>query len=169
MTSSWVSRVLTNASNDQRYLRRVFITVKTMARVSSLMHLTEHPGIDTAHRALTRCQLFCHYRNRMLPLWQSPMSSVWDVEPTRSKGVVDREEQRGNDRKNQSAVRRINLRSFCVIVMVKYMMTSSNGYNFRVSGPLCGKFTGHRWIPITKASDAELWCFLWSAPEQTVE
>ena len=24
---------------------------------------------------------------------------------------------------------------------------------------------GIRWIPITKASDAELWCFLWSAPE----
>ena len=24
--------------------------------------------------------------------------------------------------------------------------------------------TGHRWIPLTKASDAELLCFLWSAP-----
>ena len=24
------------------------------------------------------------------------------------------------------------------------------------------------WNPLTKASDAELWCFLWSAPEQTV-
>ena len=23
----------------------------------------------------------------------------------------------------------------------------------------------HRWIPLTKASDAERWCFLWSAPE----
>ena len=32
-----------------------------------------------------------------------------------------------------------------------------------------GEFTGDRWIPLTKASDAELWCFLWSAPEQTVE
>ena len=28
---------------------------------------------------------------------------------------------------------------------------------------------GHRWIPLTKASDAELWCFHWSALEQTVE
>ena len=26
----------------------------------------------------------------------------------------------------------------------------------------------HRWILLTKASDAELWCFLWSAPELTV-
>ena len=44
------------------------------------------------------------------------------------------------------------------------MMTSSNGNIFRVTGPLCGEFTGHRLIPLTKASDAELWCFLWSSP-----
>ena len=43
------------------------------------------------------------------------------------------------------------------------MMTSSNGNMFRVTGPLCGEFTGDRWIPRTKASDAELWCSLWSA------
>ena len=43
------------------------------------------------------------------------------------------------------------------------MMTSSNGNIFCVTGPLCGEFTGPRWIPRTKASDAELWCFLWSA------
>ena len=41
-------------------------------------------------------------------------------------------------------------------------MTSSNGNIFLVTGPLCGEFTGHRWIPLTKASDAERWCFLWS-------
>ena len=44
------------------------------------------------------------------------------------------------------------------------MMTSSNGTIFRVTGPLCGEFTGPRWIPLTKASDAELCCFLWTAP-----
>ena len=27
------------------------------------------------------------------------------------------------------------------------------------------EFTGHRLISLTKASDAELWCFLWSAPD----
>ena len=43
-----------------------------------------------------------------------------------------------------------------------YMMTSSNGNIFRVTGHLWGEFTGHRWILRTKASDAELWCFLWS-------
>ena len=49
------------------------------------------------------------------------------------------------------------------------MMTSSNGNNFRITGPLCEEFTGHRWIPLTKASEAGLRCFLWSAPEQTIE
>ena len=41
------------------------------------------------------------------------------------------------------------------------MMTSSSGTIFRVIAPLCG----HRWIPLTKVNDAELWYFLWSAPE----
>ena len=36
------------------------------------------------------------------------------------------------------------------------MMTSSNGNIFRDTGLLCGEFTGHRWIPRTKASEAEL-------------
>ena len=46
-----------------------------------------------------------------------------------------------------------------------YMMTSSNGNIFRVTGHLCEEFTGPRWIPRTKDSDAELWCFLWCTPE----
>ena len=40
------------------------------------------------------------------------------------------------------------------------------GNTFRVTGPLCGEFTSHRWIPHTKASDAELGCFLWSPPNK---
>ena len=39
------------------------------------------------------------------------------------------------------------------------MMTSSNGNISCVTGPLCGEFTGPRWIPHTKASDAEVWYF----------
>ena len=46
------------------------------------------------------------------------------------------------------------------------MMMSSNGNIFRVTGPLWGESTGDPWIPLTKASDMELWCFLWSEPEQ---
>ena len=45
------------------------------------------------------------------------------------------------------------------------MMTSSNGNIFRVTGHLCREFTCHRWIPRTKAGNAELWCFLLCAPE----
>ena len=41
-----------------------------------------------------------------------------------------------------------------------FMMMSSNGNIFCITGPLCWEFTGHRWIPCTKASDAEVWCFL---------
>ena len=48
-------------------------------------------------------------------------------------------------------------------------MTALNGNIFRVTGSLCGEFTGHLWIPFTKASDAGLWCLLWSSPGQTVE
>ena len=44
-----------------------------------------------------------------------------------------------------------------------FMMTSSNENIFRVTGHLCGEFTGLRRIPRTKASDAELWYFLWCA------
>ena len=32
------------------------------------------------------------------------------------------------------------------------MMTSSNGNIFRITGHLCGEFTGHRWIPLTKVT-----------------
>ena len=46
-----------------------------------------------------------------------------------------------------------------------HKMTSWNGNIFHVTGHLCGEFTGARWIPRIKASDAELWCFLWSASE----
>ena len=49
------------------------------------------------------------------------------------------------------------------------LLTSSNGNIFRVTGPLWGESTGHRWIPLKQASDADLWCFLSSEPEQMVE
>ena len=47
------------------------------------------------------------------------------------------------------------------------VMTSSNGNIFRVTDLLWGESIGLCWILLTKASDAELWCFLWSAHEQT--
>ena len=35
--------------------------------------------------------------------------------------------------------------------------------------PFVRETTAHQWIPLTKVSDAELWCFLWFAPGQTGE
>ena len=55
-----------------------------------------------------------------------------------------------------------------ISVYIGSLMTPSNGNIFRVTGLLYEEFTGDRWIPLTKASDAELWCFIWSGPEQTI-
>ena len=41
--------------------------------------------------------------------------------------------------------------------------------HFPRNWPFMRGLTGPRWIPLTKASDAELLCFLWSAPEQAFE
>ena len=61
---------------------------------------------------------------------------------------------------------------FNVNTIISYkmnMMTAKNGNNIsRITGPLCGEFTGGRWLPLTKASDANIWYFLCSAPQQTV-
>ena len=48
-------------------------------------------------------------------------------------------------------------------------MPSSNGNIFHITDPLCREFTSRQWIPLAKVSDVELWCFLWPAPEVTVE
>ena len=56
-------------------------------------------------------------------------------------------------------------------VFLKYFQTTLVSLRniFCLTGPLYGEVTGYRWIPLTTASDVELWCFLWSAPEQTFE
>ena len=50
-------------------------------------------------------------------------------------------------------------------LIILRMMASSNENIFRGTGPLFGELTGHRWIPLTNASEAELWFFLWFAPK----
>ena len=48
---------------------------------------------------------------------------------------------------------------FCPIhwsqVLSRKWKVPSNGNIFCVTGPLCGQFTGHRWIPLTKVSETE--------------
>ena len=45
------------------------------------------------------------------------------------------------------------------------MMTSSKWKHFPRYWPVVRGIHRSRWIPHTKASDAEFWCFLWSASE----
>ena len=49
------------------------------------------------------------------------------------------------------------------------MMTAPNGNKFHVAGLLLGESTDDRWIPLTMASGAELWCLLWFEPKQVAE
>ena len=72
-------------------------------------------------------------------------------------------------KQNQNTLILIQQNEIESVVCKMSMMMSSNGNIFRVTGPLCGEFTGDRGIPLTKAIDGELWCFLWSGTEQTNE
>ena len=56
----------------------------------------------------------------------------------------------------------------CLVYICPIYDDSSNGNIFRITRHLCGEFTGHQSVPHTKASDAELWCFLWPVPEYDV-
>ena len=87
----------------------------------------------------TNCMLLCRF-------W---ISDIWRVTYLSAWCAVGQLRLEGN----------INWMVRCII----RRMTSSNGNFFCITGPLCGKFTSQWWIPCTKASDAELWCFLWSA------
>ena len=71
----------------------------------------------------------------------------------------------GNHPQARVLVTRLNMFSVMLHAWWRHQMENI----FRVTGHLCGEFTGHRWIPCTKASDAEFWCFLWSSPEHAAE
>ena len=60
----------------------------------------------------------------------------------------------------------VHVASHDIVVKKMYHDDVIKWKHFCVTGHLRGEFTGHRWIPGIKASDAELWCFLWSAPEK---
>ena len=54
-------------------------------------------------------------------------------------------------------------KKICILMCFLYndhMTTSSNGNLFHVTGPLWGEPTGNRWVPLSKAINARLGCFL---------
>ena len=61
---------------------------------------------------------------------------------------------------------------FCGLAPVKLWNWHDDVINWKLfprKWPFVRGTTGDRWIPLKKACDAELSCFLWSAPEQTFE
>ena len=100
-----------------------------------------------------------HWRgDRMLPTAKVTMNAhINDDMMMSSNGNIFRVKLLWKYGKYQWASNHSNVRAI--------MITSSNGNIFCVTGPLCGEFFGHRWITLTKASDAELWCFLLSSSE----
>ena len=63
-------------------------------------------------------------------------------------------EQKMKKRTESANWNKIKLAAGCDSIRM-FIMTSSNGNIFRVTGHLCGGFTGLRWFPRTKASDTE--------------
>ena len=51
----------------------------------------------------------------------------------------------------------------------KSIVDSPYKWSVLLNWPVVKGMHRSRWIPLTKASDAELWCFLRSLPQQTVE
>ena len=66
---------------------------------------------------------------------------------------------------NTSAVPREHTAKY----IIQVMMISLDGNIVHITGHLLRESTNHRWIPLTKANDVELWCFLWCVSEEVVE
>ena len=79
-------------------------------------------------------------------------------------GVISASEKNRNEADSDSS----RTHNPICAVFETLVLPQNYGNIFRVTVPLWREFTGHRWIPLTKASDVELWCFLWSVPEQTL-
>ena len=76
-------------------------------------------------------------------------SSVWNSELSKGRELLN----------FIASKHKIASMAWYIVEYFLYMMTSSNGDIFRDTGLLCGEVTGDRWIPRTKASDAEIWFF----------
>ena len=95
-------------------------------------------------------QLLQHFRGKYWSSIRTALKFVWECPAGCSSSFV------------QVRVCRQTIAETCddlvVCTPLGFMMTSSNGNIFRVTGTLWGEATGHRWIPLTKASDARPWC-----------
>ena len=151
--------------------------IRYMTHVSCLLHLriTENHWESLIGALFGACACLCAEVRGLLVI------CAWSIRSSCSGDFSTRKSAKMAKLSTDKDAQPNFMRDACVYVLVGLcdhafsieeplpMVTSSNGNIFRVTSPLCGEFTGHRQITLTKASDAELWCFLWSAPERTVE
>ena len=135
-----------------------FLLIELWLRYSFLpLGRVTHMCVSTlCHHWLRWCR---HTVNWNKPRWNYNRNSYFSIRKNTLENIV---------RKMAAILSRLQcagIYSSLQASYVSFMMTSSNGNICRVTGHLCGEFTGPRWIPHTKASDAELWCFLSSASE----
>ena len=97
-----------------------------------------------------------HYAYTMLKIWTKSIHAFLFISLIWSNPVFC-----AKYHKNSSTRVVLQHVSGLCVLYSSNMMMSSNGNIFRVTGHLCGEFTGPRWIPHIKASDAELWCFFY--------
>ena len=144
------------------------LTLEVLRVVSISLHSLEglaHQGWVThiwvstlSHRWfrwwLVACSVPTPYLNKLWPIINRALGSKWQWNSSQNTYV--------SFKKIQLKIAPFGSASmYFDRVRMEPMMTSSNGNIFRVTGHLCGEFTGPRWIPRTKASDAELWYFPW--------
>ena len=116
----------------------------------------DQPRPDSA----TECELSIH-SSRQQPSFIKPRLSSWAAGGYAFSGQYWGRYSASRARPVRILIWHDSLSHMCTCTLnttmhLNFMMTSSDGYIFRVTGISCGEFTGHRWIPLTKASDAEL-------------
>ena len=122
---------------------------------------TQYQSFKTSWDLVVRCLAHRPHKQR------SRSSISWEVAILTTVGfqvIPDSKRKLGKILRNKYLIS--NITSEILMVQNNNMMTSSNGNIFRVTGHLCGEFTGPGEFPTQKpVTQTELWCFLWSASE----
>ena len=165
----WLGRHTTTLKRKFRYFNELFVTGWTESYQINKFHLSQWWNFhlnDNISVSVNRPHMVLLVFHRKI----TPCKYYEEIDPSQkdegrtecSRLVTTRMVKIGNQKnfENDNALYLVG-----TLTAGDLMMTSSNGNIFRVTGHLWGEFTGPRWIPRTKVSDAELWCFLWSASE----
>ena len=164
-----INYYLANCTNSVMYNPRTYKLGMPRAKLRTLINSMR--PIDLYLRHLTSPSLVqimaCHYLNEFRIIFNLTFANIFQRNFNQNATFMEKHAYENVVCKMAG----ILARPQCVkqripeCVCFDPVMTPSNGNNFRITGHLCGEFTGHLEIPLTKASDAELWGFLWSVAE----